>query len=1081
MKHFIILLLLVILPVAAFSQVNSDGKDFWIGYVPPSYTKVAAPPTSGFQSASLLISSYTDNIVSIYFFDRLTGLEQNVYPYYTVSARTAIQVSLPSYMVKPNDTGDVAEYIAVHVVSKKPIKVEFFSTGACGGGSYLAASTATLGRKYVIASYGNNPANLAGPTGGTYAPAAQEISHGFFEVTAPYDSTIVTITSNSTTMGGHPGYQSGANHTAPKIIPYNVMLMRGQCYVVRSASADSTDDISGSIVESSKPVAVIAGHENAALGGLSNRSLEGRDYMVEQMYPATVWDSTGYVMTPLKDSQPADATLFDGIGENYRTFSDKTACINLTLGSVSGPTPMSTSKLAQPPPERFGVTEPVNFESCNGAKFSVMMYDLRNFASSAPYPAPSMITVIPISRWKTSYLWYVPSNKFEILQGYYVDVIAETTDLNATTNGLVASFNGGQIKPIKQSLNLETQWKGSIPNHPDLTGARFKVNPGCYYVHAPHPFMVYNYGFRGLDPDFNLGDFDAEDFFFSYGCPTGFSVPADTSNFHVKVDTGCGSWNVCVTDGSVNGVPRHITEVDLIDDATNDVYNLGPITYKNCSFDNSLDPNHINSLLFSTTDTSVCFKVFVSKANDTAFAPLYIVDDQGSATVVYLHYKTQMFKLTPDSGRYLSVNFENHTDSCKSYVLKNTAIFDSLNKKANPLQVNSAVLTQKNPHYSLSSLPTLPATLYAGDSVVFTACFTPTDTTTQLDTILISAGCNNLPIDLAGNAAIPVIYASDHDFGAVFVDSTKCDTVGVTNIGSVPFTLTKNWVLDNFDPAFSFSAFGTNFPKTFGSNDLPITLTPKQKVLLSFCYSPTAEQSDTTTQFWGTSLEAPYQHSNKDFSKLSGRGVRSGFVWDRKQQVFYLDQNLQVTSDTQRVWLVNISNLSTPVDSVFLSGPDASDFKMIKNKLGFNPLTTFNIPASDSIWVDVAFIPDLTKVPKFADRHATLTAASSGETSQTIDLVGTWQKSGISQAPPPPHFAIYPNPVSGSSIIVSFDKLTSGTLAVYDVLGRELFHQPIPSSIPNMIVPVINMTPGMYYVKVVTTDGNELQKFEVRR
>src|SRR5438128_839470 len=95
----------------------------------------------------------------------------------------------------------------------------------------------------------------------------------------------------------------------------------GQCYLVKSASDDADDDISGSVVESNHPIAVIAGHENAALGGVTNRALEGRDFMVEQMYPVDMWDSTGYVMIPLRDSQPADIDKFDGVGEDYRIYS----------------------------------------------------------------------------------------------------------------------------------------------------------------------------------------------------------------------------------------------------------------------------------------------------------------------------------------------------------------------------------------------------------------------------------------------------------------------------------------------------------------------------------------------------------------------------------------------------------------------------------------------------------------------------------------------------------------------------------------------------------------------------------------
>src|ERR1051325_9087188 len=90
---------------------------------------------------------------------------------------------------------------------------------------------------------------------------------------------------------------------------------------MRDCLSGEDDDISGSLVQANKPIAVLAGHENAALGGVSNRHMEGRDFMIEQMIPCEFWDTTGYVSIPLRDSQPADEGLFDGVGENYRTYS----------------------------------------------------------------------------------------------------------------------------------------------------------------------------------------------------------------------------------------------------------------------------------------------------------------------------------------------------------------------------------------------------------------------------------------------------------------------------------------------------------------------------------------------------------------------------------------------------------------------------------------------------------------------------------------------------------------------------------------------------------------------------------------
>src|SRR5471030_1496848 len=82
------------------SGVSSDGKDFYIGLMFPSYNKVAAPETEAFWGAFALISSYSDNIVQVSYFDPLTGKELAPQSY-KIPARTGIQVQLDSAHMRP--------------------------------------------------------------------------------------------------------------------------------------------------------------------------------------------------------------------------------------------------------------------------------------------------------------------------------------------------------------------------------------------------------------------------------------------------------------------------------------------------------------------------------------------------------------------------------------------------------------------------------------------------------------------------------------------------------------------------------------------------------------------------------------------------------------------------------------------------------------------------------------------------------------------------------------------------------------------------------------------------------------------
>jgi len=385
----------------------------------------------------------------------------------------------------------------------------------------------------------------------------------------------------------------------------------------------------------------------------------------------------------------------------------------------------------------------------------------------------------------------------------------------------------------------------------------------------------------------------------------------------------------------------------------------------------------------------------------------------------------------------------------------------------------------------------MPTILFAGDSVVITACFTPKDTSTQIDTIMLAAGCFNLPIDLIGNANIPIIFASDHDFGPVIVDSTKCDTVGVYNIGKMPFTLTTNWVLDKMGVNFTFDNLGSNLPaKSFGSDDLPIVLNPGAKVLLNFCYTPHAEEHDSSVVHWGTTLADPYKHSKKDSSRLYGEGVRTGFVWDRTEQPMTININ-GIDSLIIRVYLFNNAPRGSGappahVDSVFITGVNAAEFYILSNERGFNPPDNFDLNSGDSVWFDIVFNPSRVtpKPPLDIFQYAQLVARDRSETDKVIDFTGVRTNgSGVKETPQQSQFSIFPNPATGNGIIISFslsEPTEAGSIiSIFDVLGREVYRNTTMSGTSQIALSIKDLQNGMYYARLTSGNMTTSGKFEI--
>ncbi|MDP4236371.1 MAG: T9SS type A sorting domain-containing protein [Bacteroidota bacterium] len=984
----VILLAIFVLPEIVSAQqqgVPVDGKDFYVGYVYPSFNKNPQQPGRdfhGYFGVYVLISSYEDNNqVKISYFDGSGTEIQSVSK--IVGARNAIQVPLDRTSMQMTEPGDIPEFKACHITSKKPVNVQYFSTGACSGGSYLSIPTPALGKNYVVPSYYDNPG-----TGAALSTQAEN-SSGFFLIIAAFDGTNVTITPNETTTGGHIGAHSGAGaNGSPR--PYSVQLRRGQCYWVKGDGTDNGNDMSGSIVTADKPIAVLGGHENAFFGDAGARVLEGRDFMVEQVIPSEYWDSTGYVSMPLKDgagTQGGDP----GYGENYRVYTDDPRGASVVMSDCNvAENAMTTARLADPTPEN-NTGCPVEFHTKDGHKFGVMMYDLRDQGTGGPpHPCESMMSIVPMSRWRTSFLFYVPANTFEILQNYYINIIAERNDID---KGYIKySFNGSSTLNRLTGLGSQGSYK-QIPNHPELEGARFSVSPGAYYFTNTRPdslipdplvpvdtmlrgsFMMYHYGMRAIDPDHDLGDFCGDDFFFSYALPIGMTVSAGGGDPHVQVDTLCSSWHICVTDtGDIT-----IRSVTLLDDPNGNYYRPGK-QYVNVHFDPALDPDDKKEIDFTGDNKKECFDVIVSNPLDTAYAPLYIVDSKGSHVVVEMRYKAPSITLTKLQDHPANLDtllfpiMAVGTQMCDTLIYINTAA-----KGGKAFSVSSADLIKHDPHVSLGwTSPTLPANLQAGDTLKVQVCFDAKDTVLGNDSVILKTDCFKAPLPVVGKGGTPLIYATDIDFGNVSVNSTSCLPLTVENRGNLPFLLTKQYLLHDknlfsIDPA--------------SDAKLPILIPPGRAVTLTFCYSPkSVDAGDSTSVDWNTNIAEPYTDQIKSWSFLRGKPVKPGVVWDRLTQ---LDSVICDDSVVVRVYLLNSSNRKTTVTSVFFDGKDAAQYHILANQLGKSPLGNFSLDIKDTIWVDIVFKADLSL--GYADRHARIVAAYEGvneSDSTAIDLTG---------------------------------------------------------------------------------------------
>lgn len=940
----------LLVPTLAEAQgIRSEGRDFWLGYIKGTdRLYFASQKTVGIFA---LVSSYTENLVTVSYFDE-AGQEQQGQQF-RVSKLGSVRIPLDPGRMRGALQGDVAQFTAARITSKYPVAVSYYSEGSFNGAMYQVFPTAALGKHYVVASHFDSPAANGNWSG--------DSASSTFLVIAPYDNTVVTITPNATTFGGHVGVNTGRNSNGiPK--PFQITLRRGQTYQLLSPPVSREHDMSASVVTSTKPIAVVSGHQRAMVGdpggAVADLDADYRDLMLEQMIPVESWESKGYVSIPFYD--PAWKTNFyeEGQGDLYRFYTaEKSDQADVFVAGIVDPYTLQLGEFATPTPERDNVMEPITANSKLGKKIQVTMYDhwqgelFGSWASG--YTSPNMMNVVPIDKWKKNYIWNVP-NDSRYKGAQFVNVIGYADDIDRIKVIINAA-------PEKNLTSLPKLRGFTIPQHPELRGFQLRVGPGTYAVHSEKPFVIYQYAYeeRGYKDNFGYASTVGQ----SFGSGEEAYAP------RIEVDPHCASWDVRVFDSRAND--EGLADIILLNDPD------GYITRPAYTSDNvrlvPTDPQ------FLPYDTSVSFQVMVVNPFKDAFAAIYAVDKAGNDTVFTLTYRAPSFSVVPDSINFGA--FDLGTEQCSTFKLTNTAAIG-----AKAVTIEEIKLRFKDQGVTIKNISaSLPHDIEAGQSLEITVCFAPADVNiVHIDSLIISTDCFDAPLAIMGMGRAPEIYADDLDFGEVAVGgSEKCLPLRVRNDGTAPFTLTKDWVLHNM-AEFTFSDW----------EKLPVVIQPRKFVELIFCYKPTEMGKDSTWQDWGHDI-ATLTPNSKPWSSLKGLAKAPEAVWDR------VHEPMEVVCDeydTARVFITNILNAPEVITDVSFKGLDAAEFSLIRNEHNW-PLPTGGVPLDprDSVWFDIQFKADRSKGT--AVRHAMLVATTRFGPDPQIDMTGTvsWPEMNASQ------------------------------------------------------------------------------------
>lgn len=340
-------------------------------------------------------------------------------------------------------SSDTVEGKGIHIVASNPVTVYGLNYLKFTTDGFMASPTSTLGTDYLVLAYRNNTAFFSG----TQLPAYGSE----FALVATADQTTVTIT---------PSITTGAHHAG---LPYSVVLDQGQTYQLRNDDSPTTlqhlRDLTGSVIQSDKPIALFGGHKCAFVPDGSTFC----DNLVEQIPPVESW-GTNFVTMPLAARFKGDTFRVLASVDGTHVTINRNPPVTLNRGqfleqSIQGPVQIT----ADQPVLAAQYSNGISFGGAvngNADPFMMVLPPYDQFGGNTTVETP----VIGF-----------PDN--------YINLVApEAAKASLAVDG----------QPVPQASFSEIGTSGFV-------GAQLIVGPGAHHITSQTPFQSFVYGYAQQD------------------------------------------------------------------------------------------------------------------------------------------------------------------------------------------------------------------------------------------------------------------------------------------------------------------------------------------------------------------------------------------------------------------------------------------------------------------------------------------------------------------------------------------------------------------------------------------------------
>ncbi len=444
------LLLSGISPLASFAQKKDNlGKEFFVAF---AENQGSGNETFNFFALFITGKIATQGTVEV----PALGFTQS----FSITPGKITTIELPDGKNPGDPTVEIStdeqviSGMGVHIIADNEIAVYGISHKQFSSDAFMALPVDVLGTEYRTLNYQTSQPNGIGSVG---LPAE-------FWIVGVTNSTNVKITPKAATSNQNP---AGT--------PFTIQLNKGDVFLVQGNAADTTNDLTGSLIESDKPISVFSGHVRTDIPhGFKNEgsTSTSRDHLVEQMPPVTAWGYSALVAPYATSSLPDLVRIVSHTNANKISVNGSPV-VRLNAGDFY---------------EITKLTGPVSIFSSAPILVGQYMHTSRFGTSGGggtAYGDPAYSLVFPVEQFDTSYTFMVDQDAASFTSNFLNIVTCESGFTDMSLDGKpISSFSGFSVQSFPGS---------------HYAYAQINVEQGDHKISGALPFGITVYAFGSVD------------------------------------------------------------------------------------------------------------------------------------------------------------------------------------------------------------------------------------------------------------------------------------------------------------------------------------------------------------------------------------------------------------------------------------------------------------------------------------------------------------------------------------------------------------------------------------------------------